>query len=426
MSEFAAPPLVLEPWTPPAGGPARAGKPKADEDAWNRYAAAGLQVETRIRTAARLGRIAEHVHGHRLAGASSHGAEHLAGLDHASELELGAMVRGLSLERLERQVEILEGCLEGRTVPGLVAAERRRLEVELELCRAELDLRAADRVPASKGAALILTSRKSTTRCENQKASLFRCGCQGKLHYVGCERTSCVRCAPRVTIDRAKRVFRKLTASLDAQRAAAASKDPRLYAVRVSVLTMPESEREKWTDAPSWTRLRRRVWHLLRDEFNASWACITTHPVGDQDPRNFHPHLNVLWAKRGIARGFMPPEELERLKLRWAELLGVEGPVDVHGSFVQRPDEKRLHHRARYYARVFVGWKSWIPKAVQWFGDFARSVDPIPCTCEECGKPFQVVAWGDRAVQLYLHLAETCGLMPMPPPPASENGRRRS
>jgi len=173
----------------------------------------------------------------------------------------------------------------------------------------------------------------------------------------------------------------------------------------VSVLTMPPEVRERYTTAAAWRLLRRKVSHLFRDEFGAAFQCIATHPVGDDDPAAFHPHLNVLWSKRTPGLGMLSEPDLERLKLRWGEILGSDRPVDVHGSFVQSWDAKRLRHRARYYCRLFVAWGRWMPKAVQWYGDYARGTVPT-CCCVECGGGFNVLALGDHAIELHGRLLQ--------------------
>jgi hypothetical protein len=176
-----------------------------------------------------------------------------------------------------------------------------------------------------------------------------------------------------------------------------------MWSLRVSVLTMPPELRDRYVRGEAWRKLRKKVWHLFRDEFGAAWACITTHPVGDENPTVFHPHLNVLWMRRTPGPGMMPAEELERLRARWGDVVGAERPTDVHGSFVQSHDRKRLRHRARYYARVFVGWgrsSQWVPKAVQWYGDFVRGTVPI-CKCPTCEGTFELLSMGDDAVSLY-------------------------
>jgi hypothetical protein len=283
----------------------------------------------------------------------------------------------------------------------------------------EREVPALQRAPAATGEALILTARKSAKSCQNRPV-LTKCGCGAKLVDSGCERTSCVRCAPRVTADRARRVVWKLEKTLLKQREGIKQRtgrahSPAMFAFRVSVFTMPPSERERFTRPADWTTLRRKLWHLLRDEFGAAWACITTHPVGDENPTVFHPHLNVLWGKAGLAPGKMPPAELERLKARWADLLDVEGPVSVHGSFVRLTDEKQLRHRARYYCRVFVGWKFWMPKAVQWFGEYVTAEDlVVVCPC--CKQQFVILSMGAEAAQMYQRLLRVAQQRGQAPP----------
>jgi hypothetical protein len=442
-----SPVLQLVPCTVPEDGPARHGKP--DEDAWNRFAGTALDLEERYLTLGRRARRAGYRSRHLAAGLAGTGgamADEAAQRDAEHELALVDAARRFSASELQDRLDQIASVLEDSSTPrGGSAAyyELRQLEVEAEVYRAELEIRDALPTPETPGGSLILTSRKSTTRCREVKPALASCGCSARMIYVGCERTSCVRCAPRVTADRAKRSAQKLLDSLDLQRQAHAVKDARLYALRVSVFTMPPELRERFTTKKAWNRLRRSLWHVLRDHFRASWALIATHPVGDEDPTVFHPHLNVLWARRGIAKGLIDPRDLELLKRWWALLLERGGrlprrprgwpkdvpaplpegpapwPVDVHGRFVPRHEENRIRHRARYYGRVFVGWGHWIPKALQWYGDFARGSLPV-CYCRECESHFRIEL-GDHVPAKFRRLLANSQPATAPPAPETQD-----
>jgi hypothetical protein len=386
------------PYEPPAGGPARLGKP--DEDAWNRYAGDFAKVHIKRRR--------DEAPARREAIRAFYGARGWDGV----ELEKVAdelVARGED-ERLS-EVAALKTAIGDHTLRG--------------------------------GDALILTARKSAESCQ-PRSVLTKCGCGARLVDGGCERTSCVRCAPSITADRARRVVTKLEANLDAQRVQVKHQTgkllPRgLFSFRVSVFTMPVEKREAFATKATHNRARRNLMAVLRRNFNAAWTMCATHPVGDEDPSVFHPHFNVLWGKRGLAPGVLPPAELARLKRWWAWLLEhdgnlprqprkhpktaplvmPEGPprwsVDVYGEFVKGDDEKRIRHRARYYARVFVGWGFWMPKAVQWFGEYVRGLVPLVlCPC--CKERFSIMAMGNQAVALAAQLLESARQRGQAPP----------
>lgn len=214
---------------------------------------------------------------------------------------------------------------------------------------------------------------------------------------------------------------------------------PKLYPARLSglietVFTIPPGLRPKFAGLEVEKKkrrigpLRRALWHLLRDEFAAFAACIIIHPVGDKNPRRFHPHLNVMWTRGGLRDGhrvdlrpWLPPAELERLKVRWAELIGCPGEtVDVHTEFIPGQGYKKtkrrgrvrmvpvrvaLGHAARYYGRVFVGWRHYMPKAVQWYGIHPNAgIEPEPLRCPKCRGRFVILEMGDQAGAEYARL----------------------
>lgn len=397
----------LEPQDAPEPGAGTLGKP--DEDAWNRS----------VRQIVRL-------RGHRA-----------------------------SLEHVERR-QVTEAMY--RATPGFddEAIATREAVYDLERWRGREEYARDTKIAAMKrdarrGEALILTARESAKSCQLRHA-VVKCGCGARLVDAGCGRVDCVRCAPTVTKERARSVVNKLEGSLEQQRQAVKARTgsapaPALFAFRVSVFTMPPVKREAFVTKTAHNRIRRALVQVLMRNFNAGWAGVTTHPVGDEDVNTFHPHFNVFWAKRGLARGFMREDELAQLKRWWAYLLEHDGrlprqrrghpkdaplvmpegpppfPVDVHGKFVRLTDKAKIRHRARYYARVFVGWKFWIPKAVQWFGEYLRNVEAVNlCPC--CSEAFTILRTGPGAVQLYLHLLTVAQERGQAPPAGA--GLRRS
>jgi hypothetical protein len=243
-----------------------------------------------------------------------------------------------------------------------------------------------------------------------------------------------------------------LTSNMQAQRVAVfqqtgVMKSEKLFSFRVSVLTMPPEERERFVTRAAWNRMRAALDGVLRRNFHAAWTMISTHPVGDEDPTQFHPHFNVLWGKRGISPGVMPAAELELLKRWWSAILEHGGiprqprgwckamktnaalgyrlpegpprrPVNVHGEFTRLDQPKQIAHRARYYSRVFVGWRSWMPKAVQWYGAFVRGLRPV-AVCPVCRERFRMLGMGDEAAISYVRLLELAQLRGQAPPGAA-------
>lgn len=433
MSAELAPPLVLEPSpAPPAGALSVLGKP--NPDAWNRHVGELLKIRSRAaaddHAAARRATV----------GALLSTTGYLASEGHVRELveTLGQDGAELELERLAHHAAELD-----------LATFRLRRRLDEEEALEGL------KATSATGEALISTAQRSAKSCQ-VRTVVTKCGCGARAIEGGCGRADCVRCAPQVTTRRARPVVTKLEGGIDAEIQRLKAQTGRLFprsrfAVHVAVLTMPEDRRELLASKAAHNRFRRNIVAVFRRNLDAAFAMCATHPVGDLDPSRFHPHFNVLWMRRGLVPWMLPPARLDELKRCWSYLLEHDGhlPVqsrawrkadararregrrplayvfpagpplalDVHGQWVKGDDARRLRHRARYYARVFVGWRFWLPKAVQWFGDYPRGLVPlVVCPC--CLTRFSIIGFGAEAAAKFQKAIETQSARGQAPPPA--------
>lgn len=232
--------------------------------------------------------------------------------------------------------------------------------------------------------------RQSTTRC-HPRYFAFSCKC-GSEHYMrgchsplwspdltvvrsGCMRYNCPDCAAQITKRRAKRAKERL------------DKGRQGRAILYTVLTVPPHLRETYVDRKAWRKLIRGAWRVLREEFAGEFAVESSHPHGD--PRDegedaaelFHPHVNFLWVQR---RGFSPYIDVDRLRVRWSALLGVE-VSDVWHHYYKDPRE--LQRRIEYVMRTFPGFAGWVG-SVRWYGQYPRKLSPHVWKCDKCGEPY--------------------------------------
>ena len=268
-------------------------------------------------------------------------------------------------------------------------------------------------------AALILTVEQSAEICRPSMV-LTRCACSLRGRRCGCNRINCVECVGVIGRRRARRLLLKLLATVDAAREGTHTHDPALWSVRFAVFTMPPAVRGRYLSSPQIGALRRELAEVLKRDFGAAWAVIMPHPVGDEDPTAFHPHLNVAWGTGRLGPGVMPPAELARLKERWRELLqvGDEGAVDVRVWFRRRPEEVEITNDLVYLARGFAGWARWCPKWCQWYGKTAKVEEEKPShVCPECGQPEVEVATGAAAERAWREAAARFATGPPPEEP---------
>jgi len=193
---------------------------------------------------------------------------------------------------------------------------------------------------------------------------VVECACGRSVKKDGCNRLDCPSCQKHLGARRGASVLKKL------------ENRPSGRAVCYTVLTFPESVRERFAVRSDFDLARKNAWRLLK-EIGADWAFCAVHPVGE-DGRTFHPHLNFLWVPRD---GFRPFIDVEWLRVQWSFVLGVDVSVVYHqfsGHF------GKVQHWARYVSRTFPGWHWWTGP-VRWYGHYPK-VQRKPCPCPKCGE----------------------------------------
>lgn len=281
--------------------------------------------------------------------------------------------------------------------------------------------------------ALMSTAEQSAEACD-PTLTFLACGCRVRVTRCGCNRSACVECAAVVGERRGRRVGAKLRATLAAVRGRAPGvRDPRMWSVHRIVFTVPPEYRARLASPAALAELRRELAAALigtaagkgRRRGGLGWTgcVIIPHPVGDKDPRRFHPHLNVFAWRSTWGRGKLDEAALAELKESWRELLGMgdeAGPVNVNVRFLRQDEDKRIEFSCRYMARIFAGWGGWAPKWVQWYGAAERTPE-LDDRCESCGEKLRPIATGAdaearwREVRAHRPTGPPCELVPERP-----------
>jgi hypothetical protein len=168
---------------------------------------------------------------------------------------------------------------------------------------------------------------------------------------------------------------------------------------------VPISIRDKYLDPIYWKRVRKEMWQCLKNTYGAYFGVEISHPIGDEAPTVFHPHLNVLWVQRD---GYKPFIDVTALRTAWAGILGVE-LADVHTQYTD--NLYQIRHWTNYVSRTFPGYSWWIGP-VRWYGSYPviRKREYI---CPECGETIRLighVSWWD--VNEYYTTGIRMGLSP--------------
>jgi len=245
------------------------------------------------------------------------------------------------------------------------------------------------------------------TKCD-PKFLVLQCNCTRVIVPSTCMSLDCLGCRDHIGKRRTQSVVRRLLNKSYGQRNNY-NRKPILY----TVLTVPESIREHYYLQPQeWRKVRRKLWHVLKNYFGALYGVEATHPVGDKDPKAFHPHLNFLWVQR---KGFRPFLDVDRLRLEWQKILNVE-TADVYSQYTS--DIRRIYHWAKYVTRTFPGTHDWTGP-MRWFGKYPKIKIIRECHCSECQSQFRVI--GTLDARLVNEWQETGMLMGRDPPWHDDN-----
>lgn len=218
------------------------------------------------------------------------------------------------------------------------------------------------------------------------KYIVLGCKCSRRIVPSSCMGLECTVCRDHVIKRRSNSVFHRLIRPVLGQRLRRNRK-----IVIYTVFTVPLEVRERYLDPKVWSRLRRRVWRLLKDDFGGLYGMEASHPVGDKDPTLFHPHFNFLWTQRG---GYRPFLDVDLLREKWARLLGVD-VVDVKTKY---SDNVRLiKHWTNYVCRTFPGNSKWSGRIV-WYGKYPKDKRVSEMVCLDCGGKFRRIGIITKAV----------------------------
>lgn len=215
---------------------------------------------------------------------------------------------------------------------------------------------------------------------------VLRCSCSVRVVVSGCMRRGCVECKQRVSMRRAASVRDSLEAGRGSR--------PVIY----TVFTVPPHVRAYYQENPrEWVRIRKEAWAYLKG-IGGVFAVESTHPVGDDDPLEFHPHLNFLWVSKGD-----PFLNQEALRAAWVKILQV--PFAVAWTQYSAKSGK-IAHWARYVVRSFPG-NPFEEGRVRWFGKKPK-LPPVQRICPDCEsrwifecelKPFEYAEWMHEGVE---------------------------
>lgn len=219
--------------------------------------------------------------------------------------------------------------------------------------------------------ALMFRAFSQTSTCEGRYAKIA-CGCGTRAVRALCHRKSCTdkECVEASGERRGRSIVERLRGGTTCE----------------TVFTMPPEVRWRFADPRVMGLAAKACARALKRIAGMKFGYYAPHPIGDKNPDVFHPHLNFLWRPL-TGRGVIPAGQLEELKAWWAGYLRVP-VVDLHHSFVQRGEEGKLRHRARYVSRTFPAFAEWCGSG-RWYGK-PPPIDPeATLPCPKCGKAFR-------------------------------------
>lgn len=213
------------------------------------------------------------------------------------------------------------------------------------------------------------------------KYLVYSCGCGRRLVPSSCMSLDCPTCAPWVTRRRSQAVFNRLIGQVQYKR-----RKKTFPTVIYSVFTVPISHRERYYSKPEWQRCRKKIWNVLKEHFGALYGVEASHPIGDNQPEVFSPHLNFLWVQKN---GWNPFISVDLLRTAWGRILGVD-VADVHTEYAG--NQATIKHWCNYVFRTFPGMHTWTGP-LRWYGQYPCRKYIPESICPECGQPYRVLGW---------------------------------
>jgi len=223
--------------------------------------------------------------------------------------------------------------------------------------------------------------RYRVTEC-TPKYIILQCDCGRHIVPSTCMNLRCKNCADFIRDRRKWKVYFRLNQSNITGHGRRV-----ILPVLYTVLTLPEEIRYLYTTKEAWSKLRRKAWSLLKTQFHGWYGVEATHPVGDEDEKHFHPHLNFLWK---VKPGFRPFLDVNKLRQAWSKILGVPNADIYHQYSVSTP---QIIHWVKYVCRTFPGAHHWTG-SLRWFGKYPKAQhDKRNCQCPDCGKTYKYIGW---------------------------------
>ena len=221
------------------------------------------------------------------------------------------------------------------------------------------------------------------TKCD-PKFIVLQCNCGRHIVPSSCMQMDCTGCADGIKKRRSSSVFRRLVAPTPGKRLRANRRN-----VLYTVFTVPPDLRPKYRDPKEWQKVRKKAWRIVKENFGGLYGVEASHPSGDKDPSTFHPHLNFLWVQRP---GFRPFLEVNELRKKWQNVLGVE-VGDVYTRY--HSNVRKIKHWCNYVCRTFPGNHKWTGP-LRWYGTYPKSNVKAETICGECEAPFKCIGWIDK------------------------------
>jgi hypothetical protein len=210
--------------------------------------------------------------------------------------------------------------------------------------------------------------------------------------------------------------------------------------------------RQKFIQRSEWRKKVKLLVKTLKDRFGFDFGVEATHPVSEDQPDIFHPHVNLFWVQRGRSSAFMPVrllrvlwlnilnpalidqdalklflgfeehsqeellktlnhyesweslikaknDELQKTKQRFG-LTSIEvkvlhslaiatREVVVHHHYETFKKPGKIMHWAKYIARPFPGFSSW-QGCIRWYGKFPI-MPPEVYVCPNCHQCYVII-----------------------------------
>lgn len=199
------------------------------------------------------------------------------------------------------------------------------------------------------------------------------CKCGRGLISKACDKRTCIRCNDRLNSRRANAAFDRFQYY---KKSLAMKKQSFSYCY--TDFTIPPVLRQQYADPKAWQKLRLKIWHILAEQFGALFGLEATHPIGEDNPNIFHPHLNFLYVMKPGFRNYIA---VERLRFVFRKALKYIGPVNLYHAYGD--SDRQLMHLCKYVTRIFPAFAEW-SGALRWYGRYPKYKPVKECICPIC------------------------------------------